>query len=162
MDRGIKAARMAGAALAIAAAGALAACASAAPGAGNTAVISLPLSVQGPRLALRADAHPLMPGSINLVVYLIVSVPIAGAKVSVTASDPHLSVTPPGCDFRVLAPPIVAHATHPPYPLPAIPLCSLVLGAAAGGHYPVTLHVRDATGRDLVAPIHTVIVIKGS
>ena len=153
---------MAGGALAIAAAAALAACASAAPDAGHAAITPLPLSAQGPRLALRAEAHPLMPGSINLVVHLVVSAPIADARVSVTTSDPHLRVTPPGCDFRVLAPPAVARATHPPYPLPAIPLCSLVLGAAAGGRYPVTLRVRDATGHDLVAPIHTVIVIKGS
>ena len=155
---------MAGAALAMAAAGALASCASAAPGAGSATLTPLPLSVQGPRLALRADARALTPGSVNLVVHLIVPAPIAGARVSVTTSDPRLSVTPPGCDFRVLAPPIVAHATRPPYPLPAIPLCSLVLGAATGGRYPVTLRVRDATGRDLVTPIHTVIVIviKGS
>lgn len=162
MDRGIKAAWMAGAVLAIAAAAVLAACAAAAPSAGHAAVIPLPLSVQGPRLALRAEAHPLMPGNVNLVVQLIVSVPIAQARVSVTASDPHLSVTPPACDFRVLAPPIVAHATHPPYPLPAIPLCSLVVSATHAGRYPVILRVRDAAGRDLVAPIHTVIVIKGS
>ena len=162
MDRGIKAVGIAGAALVMAAAGALVSCASAAPGAGSVAVMPLPLSVHGPRLALRADARALTSGSVNLVIHLIVPAPIAGARVSVTASDPRLGVTPPGCDFRVLAPPIVAHATHPPYPLPAIPLCSLVLGAAVGGRYPVTLRVRDATGHDLVAPIHTVIVIKGS
>ena len=153
---------MAGGALAIAAAAALAACASTAPGAGNAALSPLPLSAQGPRLALRAEARPLMPGSTNLVVHLIVSAPIADARVSVTTSDPGLSVTPPDCDFRVLAPPAVAHAARPPYPLPAIPLCSLVLGASAGGRFLVTLRVRDATGHDLVAPIHTVIVIKGS
>ena len=162
MDRGIKAVGIAGAALVMAAAGALVSCASAAPGAGSVAVMPLPLSVHGPRLALRADARALTSGSVNLVIHLIVPAPIAGARVSVTASDPRLGVTPPGCDFRVLAPPIVAHATHPPYPLPAVPLCSLVVSAPRAGRYPLTLRVRDATGRDLVAPIHTVIVIKGS
>lgn len=162
MDRGIRAAWMAGAALAIAAAAALASCASAAPDTGIAPVTPLPLSVQGLRLSLRADARRLTPGSVNLVVHLIVPVPIAAVRVSVTATDPRLSVTPRQCDFRVLAPPIVPHASHPPYPLPAVPLCSLVVSAPCAGRYPLTLRVRDAAGRDFVAPIHTVIVIKGS
>lgn len=162
MDRGIKAAWMVCAALAIAGAGVLASCVSAAPSAAIARTAPLPLSVQGALLTLRADARQLTPHSVNLVVHLVVRAPIADVSVSVTAADPRLAISPPRCDFRVLDPPTVPHATHPPYPLPAIPLCSLVLTAPRGGRYPVTLRVRDAAGRDLVAPIHTVIVIRGS
>ena len=140
----------------------LAACAAARAPVDAAPETPLPLAEQSAQLGLRVESRELTGHSINLVVELMVRAPIAGVSVAVGAEDPGLDVVPRRCHFRVLAPPIVAHAMHPPYPLPAIPLCSLVLSAVAGGRYPVTLRVRDGAGRDLVAPIHTVIIIKGS
>ena len=140
----------------------LAACAAARVPVDAAPQMSLPLAEQSAQLGLRVKSRELTDRSVNLVVELMVRAPITGVSITVDAEDPGLDVAPRRCDFRVLAPPIVAHATHPPYPLPAIPLCSLVLSAVAGGRYPVTLRVRNGAGRDLVAPIHTAIIIKGS
>lgn len=123
--------------------------------------ISLPLSVQSESLALRADVRELTPHSVNLVIQLVVQTSIPNVSVSAMSRDRRLTIWPLSCDFRVLAPPVVQHADHPPYPLPAIPLCSLVLRAPNAGSYPLTLRVRDAAGNDLVAPIHTAVVIQG-
>ena len=140
----------------------LAACAAARAPVDAAPETPLPLVEQSAQLGLRAESRELTGRSVNLVVELMVRAPIAGVSVTVDAEDPGLDVVPHRCDFHVLTPPIVVHATHSPYPLPAIPLCSLVLSAAAGGRSPMTLRVRDGAGRDLVAPIYTVIVIKGS
>lgn len=145
----------------------LVACASATtPGAAQYAASpiasALPVSVQAPQLSLRADARELTPLSVNLTIELVVKASWSDVSVSASSDAAGVAITPPTCRFRVLAPPIVPHASHPPYPLPAVPLCSLVVSATHAGRYPVILRVRDAAGRDLVAPIHTVIVIKGS
>ena len=149
-------ARMVRPGLAAALCAALAACASAA------SPRQLPAGGHGPLLTVGVDARGMTSTSANLVVHLTAQQPLPYVDVRVQPGDAALVVHPTGCTFRPLRPPIAPHATHAPYPLPAIPLCSLVVSATHAGRYPVILRVRDAAGRDLVAPIHTVIVIKGS
>jgi hypothetical protein len=125
-------------------------------------VPGLPLSVQGRDLSLRGEVRELTPHSVNLVIYLIVSATIPRVSVDVSSTNPLLHVSPAGCVLSPLAPPVVVHTTGPPYPLPAVPLCSFVLSASDHAIYPVLLRVRDANGVDLVKPIATAVAIKGS
>ena len=129
---------------------------------GPTAPISsLPLSIQGEHLSLRAEVRELTPHSVNLVIYLVVRAAIPDVSVEVTSTNPLLHISPAACVLRLLAPPVVVHTTGPPYPLPAVPLCSFVLSASGHAIYPLLLRVRDANGADLVKPIETAVVIQG-
>jgi len=141
---------------------ALASCAAPARDGPTGPVSGLPLSIQGERLSLRAEVRELTPHSVNLVIYLIVGAPIPHASVNVSSTNPLLHVSPAGCVLSRLTPPVVLHTTGPPYSLPAVPLCSFVLNASDHATYPLLLRVRDASGADLVKPIETAVVIKGS
>jgi hypothetical protein len=125
-------------------------------------VNGLPLRIQGQHLSLRAEVRELTPDSVNLVIYLIPSAAIPHVSVDVSSSNARLHVSPAGCVLRLLAPPIVVRTNGPPYPLPAVPLCSFVLSASDHATYPLRLRVRDANGSDLVRPIETAVVIQGS
>jgi len=140
----------------------LSSCAAPARDGPTVPVSGLPLSIQGRHLSLRAEARELTPHSVNLVIYLIVDAPIPHASVYVSSTNPLLRVSPASCVLGPLAPPVVTHTTGPPYPLPAVPLCSFVLDASAHATYPLLLRIRDANGADLVTPIETAVVIQGS
>jgi hypothetical protein len=122
----------------------------------------LPLSIQGQHLSLRAEVRELTPHSANLVIYLVVDAPIPHADVHVSSTNSLLHVSPADCVLSPLSPPVVAHPTDPPYPLPAVPLCSFVLSASAPATYPLLLRVQDANGSDLVKPIETAVALQGS
>ncbi len=124
-------------------------------------VVPLPINVHTSSLSLRADIRELTPQSVNLVVRLFTTSILANISVTVHSVDSHLHIAPSRCFFRVLSPPTVRHASRPPYPLPAVPFCSVVLRARDGGPYPLTLRVRNAAGSDLIVPVHTVVVIQG-
>lgn len=124
-------------------------------------VTPLPLSIHGSKLSLRADTRQLTSRSVNLVVRLVATSSFTNISISVNSANLHLQIDPPRCFFRVLSPPTVRHARRPPYPLPAVPLCSVVLRAVDAGRYPLTIHVRNTSGVDLVAPIHTIVLIQG-
>ena len=126
-----------------------------------TPVVPLPISVRASSLSLRADIRELTPQSANLVVRLFTTFVLANVSVTVHSVDSHLHIAPPRCFFRSLSPPTVHHVNRPPYPLPLVPFCSVVLRARDGGQYPLTLRVRNAAGSDLIAPVHTVVVIQG-
>ncbi len=111
--------------------------------------------------AVRVDVRTLGALQAALIVHLTTRSPLAEVIVSIDQQGTALSVQPAACRFAPLRPPVVRHASAPPYPLPAIPLCSLVLSAPRGGRYPVTVRVTDGHGRDLVTPIRTTIVMQG-
>ncbi len=114
----------------------------------------------GSGLSARVEVRALGALSSAVTVLLTTRRPLADVIVSVDRQGTALSVQPAECRFAPLQPPAVRHASAAPYPLPAIPLCSLVLGAHHGGRYPITVRVTDSGGRDLVAPIHTTVVIQ--
>jgi len=124
-------------------------------------VSDLPLNIHAKSLSIRADVRELTARSVNLVVYLVVRTAIPQASVDVSSANPLLRVSPAACSLRPLAPPVVAHTDGPPYPLPAVPLCSFVLSASREATYPLRLRVRDENGTDLVKPIETAVVIHG-
>ena len=137
-------------------------CASPAARDGPTVPTSgLPLQIQGQDLSLRAETRELTPYSVNLVIHLIVGAPIPRVSVGVSSTNPLLHVSPDSCVLSPLAPPVVAHTTGPPNPLPAVPLCSFVLSASGHATYPLLLRVRGANGADLVKPVETAVVIRG-
>jgi hypothetical protein len=123
-------------------------------------VSGLPLSIQGHDLSLRAEVRELTPRSVNLVIYLIARAAIPHVSVDVSSSNARLHVSPAGCVLRLLAPPIGVRTSGPPYPLPAVPLCSFVLSASDHATYPLLLRVRDANDADLVKPIEIAVVIQ--
>ncbi len=124
-------------------------------------VSSLPLSIQGRSLSIRAEVRELTPRSVNLVVYLVAHTTIPQVSVDVISANALLRVSPAGCVLRPLEPPAVSHTDGPPYPLPAAPLCSFVLEASRDATYPLRLRVRNGSGTDLVKPIETAVVIHG-
>ena len=129
---------------------------------GPTVLVStLPLSIQGQPLSLRAEVRELTPLSVNLVIYLTVDAAIPHVSVDVSSTNPLLHVSPASCVLRLLAPPVVVQTNGPPYPLPTVPLCSFVLSASDHAIYPMLLRVRDANNVDLVKPIETAVVIQG-
>lgn len=120
-----------------------------------------PVSASGPGLATRVRVRALTAHSVSLVVYLVArhTLPMVGVRV---ASPDRQLVVPPGCTFRPLSPPHVSQsprARKAPLPRPVVPMCSLVLSAARPGPYPVDIRVVDRAGRDIAAPIHTLIRI---
>jgi len=139
----------------------LASCAAPARDAPTVPVPGLPLSVQGPSLSLRAAVRELTPRSVNLVIDLVARMTIADVSVDVSSNDPRLHIRPAGCVLRLLTPPVVVHGKRPPYPLPDVPLCSVVLSAPGHASYPLLLRVRDASGADLMKPIATAVAIQG-
>ena len=126
---------------------------------GTTTTASAALAGSG--LSARVDVRALGALSSAVTVHLTTRRPLAEVIVSVDPQGAALSVQPTECRFTPLQPPAVRHAAAPPYPLPVIPLCSLVLGTRHGGHYPIVVRVTDSSGHDLVAPIHTTVVIQG-
>ena len=127
--------------------------------AGATTTATAALADSG--LSARVDVRALGALSAAVTVHLTTRRPLAEVIVSVDRQGAALSVQPAECRFTPLLPPAVRHAAAPPYPLPAIPLCSLVLGARHGGRYPIAVRVTDRSGHNLVAPIHTTVVIQG-
>jgi len=138
-------------------------CTASAPPAVAVPITPLPVSVHTSSLSLRADTRELTPRSVNLLVRLFATANLTNISVTVNSRDPRLHIAPPRCFFRVLSLPTVRppHRSRLPYPLPAIPLCSVVLRARDGGQYPLTLRVRDTAGSDLIVPIHTFVLIQG-
>lgn len=136
---------------------ALMACASAAPESHGSS-LALPMSASGRVLAARVSARPTTAHSVNVVVHLIARSTVPVVQVRVDSLDRQLAITP-GCMFEPLEPPQVARSRRPPYPLPAVPLCSVVVHASQGGRYALEVRILDRVGHDLVAPIHAVVEI---
>ena len=136
---------------------ALAACAAANPGAEKERR-ALPVSEAGRVLAVRVGMRYLTSHSVGVVVHLAAVHRLPVVRVDASSPGHELAITE-GCTFEPLRPPQSAAARRRARPLPAVPLCSLVLEAAASGRYPLDVRILDAAGHDLVAPIHTVIRI---
>lgn len=140
-------------------------CTASAPPIVAVPITPLPVSVHMSSLSLRADTRELTPRSVNLVVRLFTTATLKNISVTVKSGDPRLHIAPSRCFFRTLSPPTTVvrhpHRSRSPYPLPAVPLCSVVLRARDGGQYPLTLRVRDVAGSDLIVPIHTLVLIQG-
>lgn len=156
MGKGVTGRLVARGALAMSFCAALGACASAAHAA-RTARQAMPVSTGGPGLSVRMQTRPLSAHSDNLVVYLVARRRLPAVRVIVRSPDAGLRITP-GCRFHPLRPPRAAPAHHPLPALPPVPLCSVVLTAAAG-RYPIDIRILDEAGRDLVSPVHAVVAI---
>jgi len=122
---------------------------------------NLPVSIQSDLISYRAESRQLTGRSAAVTVELVTKTPLRNISVTVSAANSTLSVTPTVCKFNVLSPPHVTHATRPPYPLPAVPLCTFVVTAPSPGRYPMTLQIRDSEGSDLLKPVNAVVVIQG-
>lgn len=122
---------------------------------------NLPVGIHGRELSYYAESRQLTSRSAAVTVNLVARTSLANVAVTVIPDDAALSITPAVCKLNVLRPPRVAHATRPPYPLPAVPICTFVVMAPSPGRYPSTLQVRDATGDDLLTPVKVIVVIKG-
>lgn len=138
----------------------LASCAARARVTPTVKISPLPISVQGQSLSLRAEARSLTSTSVNLVVYVVVKAPMPQLSVEVTSSDSLLQIHPGACVLHDVAPPTAVHTNGPPYALPTVPLCSLVLSAPSHANSPLLIRVRDANGVDLLQPIETTISFK--
>lgn len=136
-------------------------CASAASVSVLAAPQNLPVSIQSDLISYRAESRQLTGQSAAVTVELVTKTPLQNVTVTVIAADSTLSVTPTACKFNVLNPPHLAHAARPPYPLPAVPLCTFVVTAPSPGRYPITLQVRTPEKGDLLKPMNAVLVIKG-
>ena len=136
-------------------------CAMAAPETAPPAHAAMTVAARGAALSLRIATRAMTPHSLNLVVHLSARAPLGAVRVSVIAADPRLAISPAVCALQALAPPVVHTPQGARFPLPAIPLCSFVLRATTPARYALTLRVRDAAGTDLIAPLHTVVVIPG-
>jgi hypothetical protein len=135
-------------------------CAAPARDAPAAPVAHLPLSIQGQPLSLRAELRELTAHSANLIIYLVASTSIAHVNVEVSSTNPLLHAHPSSCVLHELAPPAVVQSDGPPYALPPVPLCNIVLSASANAIYPLLIRVRDASGADLIKPIKTAVDIR--
>lgn len=124
-------------------------------------VVTLPLNMRTATLGIRAEARVLTPLSVTVTVYLVAKTAMSDVSVSIEPGSSTLTVTPKSCRFNILRPPSVGHADRPPYPAPVVPLCSFVIFARAGGAYPITLHVQDFAGNDVIRPTNVTVLIKG-
>lgn len=120
-----------------------------------------PVFASGPALHVRASSRELTPHSAAVTVELVAIKVFLGVSVAVVSDNPALSVTPTACHFVALKPPAIEHAPRPPYPLPAIPLCTFIVTAHSPGRYRVRIHVEGANGITLVSPIVGAVKIKG-
>jgi hypothetical protein len=123
-------------------------------------VARLPLNIQDKPLSLRAELRELTGQSTNLIIYLVASTAIPHVNVDVSSTNPLLQVRPSGCVLHELAPPAVVRSGGPPYALPPVPFCSIVLSASVNASYPLLIRVRDASGADLIKPIETAVDIR--
>lgn len=120
----------------------------------------LPLTQSGNGVDIRVSSRVLTEHSVNVVVDLVASRTFADVTVVLASERKELRVSPASCQLGQLSPPVVAHATHAPYPLPEVPLCSFVATAVAPGSYPVTLRVESA-GAKIFSPVKSIVVIPG-
>ena len=119
----------------------------------------MPIVAGGSDVSAQIEARPLTPGSVNLVVYLMARQRLPVVRVRARSTDTQLNITPGACLFDPLLPPSASRTRSPPFPLRAVPLCSLVLHTARHGRYRVDVRILDAAGRDLVPPVHTTVRI---
>ena len=120
-----------------------------------------PLFESGSALHMRASSKELTPYSAAVTVELVAKAIFPDVSVSVVSGDSALSVTPTACHLLILKPPTIEHALRPPYPLPAIPLCTFIVTARAPGQYPVVIHVEGTNGKTVLSPVAGVVTFKG-
>lgn len=120
-----------------------------------------PVFESGPALHMRASSKELTPYSTAVNVELVAKTIFPDVNVSVTSRDSALSVTPTVCHLLALKPPTIEHASRPPYPLPAIPLCTFIVTARLPGRYPMVIHVEGTNGKTLLSPLVGAVEIKG-
>ncbi len=140
----------------------LAACAAPSGAARPAPPRPLPLTVQGAALSLRAESRPLTADRVDLLIHVVARAAIARLRISATSTDPGLTISPNACVLFGLSPPRAPGSRGPPYPLPLVPTCNLVLTGARPATFPVRIRISDAGGVDLLAPIDTVIAIPGA
>ena len=138
---------------------ALTACASRAP-AGHLVSQGPPVSISSPALSVGISMRYMTAHSVNLVVHLVARRRLGMVRVRVRSVDHRVAITP-GCTLHTLQPPHGMMAPKPPYPLPAVPLCSLVLRASQAGAYPIEVRIVDGEEHALVAPVRAIIDIPG-
>lgn len=158
-NRGYPGSRMA--LVSVSAAAMLVACTVSAERSRSSAVLPLPISLRGPTVSLRVDSRPLARGKAVLTIHLTPRVRIEEIAIDVTSADAGLRIDPPRCRLDRLSPPQAIPARGPPYALPAVPICSFVLSATGPATVALRIRIRDARGRDLFAPIDTMITTQG-
>lgn len=121
-----------------------------------------PLTKRGSDLSLRASTRPLTGHSVSVTVELLASAALPAMKVILRPHAAALSVTPGDCRLQAVNPPAVAPAAGPPYPLPAIPLCTFVVSTTAAGRYRVTITVENSAGRRLLPPLTGILSFGGA
>lgn len=89
----------------------------------------------------------------SITVELLASAARPPVKVILRSHAAALSVTPEACRLEAVSPPAAAQAAGPPYPLPAVPLCTFVVSTTAAGRYHVTITVENTAGRRLLPPV---------
>lgn len=127
-----------------------------------TPVSVFPLTERGRDVSLRASSKALTGHSASVVVELTASRAQSSVKVILVSRSRALSITPHTCELHSLLPPAVGHATGPPYPLPATPLCTFVVSASAAGRYYITVTVENSVGRKLLSPVIGVLSFEGA
>ena len=107
------------------------------------------------------DSRVLARNKAVLMIHVVPRERIAELRIDATSSRADLRIDPSHCVLYRLSPPEAVSSRSPPYALPLVPLCSLVLSAARSASFPLRIRVRDANGTDLVAPIDTMVTIQG-
>jgi hypothetical protein len=121
-----------------------------------------PLTRSGPDIKVRASTKPLTGHSVSVTVELLASAALPAVKVILRPRAAALSVTPADCRLQAVNPPAVAPAAGPPYPLPAIPLCTFVVSTTAAGRYRVTITVENSAGHRLLPPLTGILSFEGT
>lgn len=116
----------------------------------------------GSGLSVSASSRRLTDNSAAITVELVASTTFSGVEVILTPDYAALSVAPAECNFPVLKPPVVEHVSHPPYPMPVIPLCTFIVSARSAGNYFVTIEVKDVLGKQLLPPLRGIVSVKGA
>jgi hypothetical protein len=120
-----------------------------------------PLTQSGSNISLRASTRTLNRDSVSVTVELLASAARPAVKVILRARAAALSVTPKECGLEAVTPPAVAPAAGPPYPLPAVPLCTFVVSTTAAGSYRVTIIIENSAGRRLLPPLTGILSFQG-
>lgn len=132
----------------------------AAASAARSGIREIPLTVRSRELTVSVSARAMTANRVNVVVQLLARRALPDVELRVQSPDRGVAITQ-GCTFHPLQPPSAGHSAgrlHP-NPLPKPPLCSIVVQAARAGRYALDLRILDRGGRDLLAPVHTMIRI---
>lgn len=141
----------------------LGACAANSPGAPRVDVSTLPFSARNDSLQIRVEARPLVRGRINVVMDVLPRRRLRRLVIDLTSRRADLRVQPARCVLEGLSPPIAPPSRRPPYALPHVAQCSWVLSDHrwARTPFPLRVHVKNATGRDVIGPFRFTVSLPG-